>query len=84
MSEQRTEVADVVVDFRAEYTGRNHAAIAMVQRQGLAIDSLDDPDGVVTGTIPADRLDALQNLPCVADVRVVEYYITQTPPALSA
>ena len=75
------EVLDVEVVLKGEYAGRNNEAYAQLQSHGLSILDKDEDDGVVEGTIPADRLAELQRLDCVAYVRTVLEYIAEKPAA---
>lgn len=75
MSEQQQEVCDVEVVLKGEYAGRNEVALGQLRGVGLEVVSFADADGVVEGTLPADRLEALRTLECVAYVRNVFTYI---------
>ena len=75
MLQRQEEVADVDVVLKPDYPGGNRAAIAALRAWGLDVSDVDDADGVIEGTIPADRLAELQRLPCVADLRNVFTYI---------
>ena len=85
MLQRQEEVADVDVVLKADYPGGNGAAIAELRACGLQVSNVDDADGVVEGTIAADRLRDLQRLPCVADLRDVFTYLAaeegEPPPA---
>lgn len=75
MLQRQEEVADVDVVLKADYPGGNEAAIKALRAAGLQVNDVDDADGVVEGTIPADRLADIQRLPCVADVRDIFTYL---------
>lgn len=78
---QEAEMIDVDVVLQADYNGRNAEAYDELQAQGLEIVDKDDDDGVVEGTLPADRLGELKKLSCVAYVRHVFTYLSETPEA---
>ena len=75
MLQRQEEVADLDVVLKRDYPGGNRAAVAELRAYGLQIGDVNDADGVVEGTITADRLAELQRLPCVADVRDVFTYL---------
>ena len=75
MLQRQEEVADVDVVLKGDYPGGNKAAVAQLRAHGLQVTDVNDRDGVVEGTIAADRLAELQRLPCVADVRDVFTYL---------
>jgi hypothetical protein len=75
MLQRQEEVADVDVVLKPNYPGGNSAAVEELRALGLQINDVDDADGVVEGTIVADRLKELQRLPCVADLRDVFTYL---------
>jgi hypothetical protein len=77
MSEQPEEVSDVEVVLKGDYSGRNDEALRQLRGVGLEVVNVIDADGVVEGTLPADRLDRLQKLDCVAYVRNVFTYIAE-------
>ena len=75
MAEQPKEVCDVEVVLRGDYAGGNEAALDRLRGVGLKVVNVIGDEGVVEGTLPAERLDALQKLDCVAYVRNVFTYI---------
>ena len=75
MLQRQEEVADVDVVLKSGYPGGNGAAVAELRAHGLHVNDVNDVEGVVGGTILADRLGELQRLPCVADVRDVFTYL---------
>ena len=77
MLERQEEVSDVEVVLKSDCPGGNPAAIASLREHGLQVTDVDDVDGVVEGTIPADRLDELKRLPCVAYLRDVFTYVAE-------
>ena len=75
MAGQPKEVCDVEVVLGGDYAGRNEAALNRLRGVGLKVVDVIGDEGVVEGTLPAERLDALQKLDCVAYVRNVFTYI---------
>jgi hypothetical protein len=75
MLQRQEEVADVDVVLKSDYPGGNRAAVAALRANGLHVSDVNDVEGVVEGTIAADRLGELQRLPCVADLRDVFTYL---------
>jgi hypothetical protein len=75
MLQRQEEVADVDVVLKSGYPGGHGAAVAELRAYGLHINGVNEAEGVVDGTIPADRLGELERLPCVADLRDVFTYL---------
>jgi hypothetical protein len=75
MLQRQEEVADVDVVLKSGYPGGNRAAVDELRAHGLHVNGVNDTDGVVEGTILADRLGELQRLACVADLRDVFTYL---------
>ncbi len=79
MEHRDAEVADVVVIIDAKYAGRNQEVVDRLQAMGMQIDSVDDDDGAVEGTVEAAKLRDIEKLEGVEDVRVVFAYIADYP-----
>ena len=77
MLERQEEVSDVEIVLKENLPGGNPKALDALREHGLHVTDVDDADGVVEGTIPADRLDELKRLPCVAYLRDVFTYIAE-------
>jgi hypothetical protein len=77
MLERQEEVCDVEIVLKDNFPGGNDAALAALREHGLHVSDVADADGVVEGTIPADRLDELKRLPCVGYVRDVFTYVAE-------
>jgi hypothetical protein len=82
--DQPLEMIDVEIVLAAECADDNAGAAATIAALGVEIESVNDDEGVVEATIPADRLLALKRLPCVAYVRTVMAYIAEPPPPPAA
>ena len=78
MAVREEEELDIDVVLKAEYACRNGEAVEQLRAQGLAVVGEVSPEGVIEGTIRADRLAGLKRLDCVADVRSVFPYIAES------
>ena len=77
MAVREEEELDVDVGLKAEYACRNAEAVEQLRAHGLAVVGEVSPEGVIEGTIRADRLADLKRLDCVAYVRSVFPYIAE-------
>jgi len=77
MAEREEEELDVDVVLKAEYASRDGEAVEQLRAHGLAVVGEVSPEGVIEGTIRADRLADLKRLDCVAYVRSVFPYIAE-------
>jgi len=75
MLQRQEEVADVDVVLKSDYPAGTARPLPELRAHGLHVSDVNDADGVVEGTILADRLGELQRLSCVADVRDVFTYL---------
>ena len=75
---EQKEVSDVEIVLKAECDGRDDETLAQLRGVGLEVVNFIADEGVVEGTLPADRLDALKKIDCVAYVRNVFTYIAGT------
>jgi hypothetical protein len=75
MLQRQEEVSDVEIILKRDCPGGNQAALAALRDIGLHVTDVDDADGAVEGTLPADRLEDLKRLPCVATVRGIYTYL---------
>jgi hypothetical protein len=78
MPVEQREVSDVEVVLKAECDGRDDEVLGQLRGVGLEVVNFIADEGVVEGTLPADRVDALHKLDCVAYVRNVFTYIAQS------
>ena len=76
MSDQPEEMCDVEVVLEEPYAERENT-IGELRGHGLEVTNVDRDDGVVDGTIPADRVAELRRLESVAYVRIVFTYIAE-------
>jgi hypothetical protein len=74
------EMTDVVIVLTTAYENRMAAAVEMLTAAGLEIDSTDDENDVVEGTIESCKLEAIRKLDCANYVRTVMTYIADYPP----
>jgi hypothetical protein len=77
MAVREEEELDVDVVLKAEYACRNGEAVEQLRAHGLAVVGEVSPEGVIEGTIRADRLADLKRLDCVAYVRSVFPYVAE-------
>jgi hypothetical protein len=76
MTEQPEEICDVEVILEEPYAERE-STINDLRGHGLEVTNVDRDDGVVEGTIPADKVLELRRLESVAYVRIVFTYLAQ-------
>ena len=76
MRDEREEMCDVEVVLEESYVERE-TTLDELRRHGLEVMNTDRDDGVVEGTIPADRVAELRRLPSVAYVRIVFSYLAE-------
>ena len=69
------EVADIVVIIDEKFAGRNQEVVDRLKNAGMRIDSVDDDDGAVEGTVEAAKLPEIEKIEGVEDVRIVFAYI---------
>jgi hypothetical protein len=78
MPVEQKEVSDVEVVLTAECDGRDDETLARLRGVGMEVVNFIADEGVVEGTLPTDRVAALQKLDCVAYVRNVFTYISES------
>jgi hypothetical protein len=77
MLERQEEVSDVEIVLKDTGPAGNSKAVDALRAHGLHVTDVDDADGVVEGTISADRVEELKRLPCVAYLRDVFTYVAE-------
>ncbi len=73
------EMTDVVIVLTTAYENRIAAAVEMLTAVGMEIDSTDQDNNVVEGTIESCKLEAIRKLECINYVRTVMTYIADYP-----
>ena len=79
MGDSGVEILEVVIVLKSEYAERFAPTVEHLQSLGLRIESKDEGNGVVEGTLPADKLAAVRGHPCVSYARVDFEYIAEPP-----
>ena len=78
MPVEEKEISDIEIVLKAECDGRDDEVLGQLRGVGLEVVNFIADEGVVEGTLPADRVDALKKLDCVAYVRNVFTYIAES------
>ena len=78
MPVEQKEVSDVEVVLKAECDGRDDEVLGQLRGVGLEVVNFIADEGVVEGTLPADRVATLKKLDCVSYVRKVFTYIAES------
>ena len=79
-----TEMLDVVVTLDAAAPGDVRAALPALQRAGLQVVKVDESNGIVEGTLPANRLAELRRVKPARYVRQAFEYIAEKAPPPSS
>jgi hypothetical protein len=79
MIHRETEITEVVIVINESWCGKLTEAVEHVKAVGLEVFSTDDDEGVVTGSIESYKLGALEKVPSVNYVRMVQTYIADFP-----
>jgi hypothetical protein len=80
MEHRDAEVSDVVVILKRECAeGKFDETVSALKNMQMAIDETDADNGMVQGTIQAEKLDVVRKWPCVEYVRVDFTYIADYP-----
>jgi|HubBroStandDraft_1064217.scaffolds.fasta_scaffold518731_2 hypothetical protein len=74
------EITEVVIVLNNAYENRMAEAVEKLKAAGMEVDSTDEENDVVNGTIESYKLDALRKLDCVNYIRTVMTYIADYPP----
>lgn len=80
MPHEDEELSDVVVVIVDEPGMSTQDAAKKLAEQGLQVSDVDDPNGVVEGTIASSKIPALKKLEFVKYVRDVFNYVADFPP----
>ena len=79
MQHQDAEVSDITVVLRKECAEKLEETVEALRKHAMEIDETDPDNGVVSGTILADKLPHIKSWPCVEYVRVEFTYIADYP-----
>src|SRR3954470_2664517 len=73
------EVCDVTVILKQAYEDKLQEAVDQLKKAGLKVESADDDNSVVEGSIESCNVHALEHLDCVQYVRKTMTYNTEYP-----
>ncbi len=79
MEHQDAEVSDVIMVLKPECAEKLDDTAAALRKMGMEIEKTDGDNGVIEGTIGADKLDEIRKWPCVEYVRVDFTYVASYP-----
>lgn len=79
MSSRDRLMTAVVLTLDAAYAERMPEALDMLKGVDFHVETADDDNSVVEGTLPADRLPDLKQLPCVEYVRQEMTWVADYP-----
>jgi hypothetical protein len=77
METNETEVSDIFVVLKKLCADRMDQSADELRKLGMEITSVDPDDGVVEGTLPADKLVDVKSCKCVEAVRIDFTYISE-------
>jgi hypothetical protein len=80
MPHQDAEVSDITIVLKKECAEKFYETVEQVQKLEMTVESTDADNGVIEGTILADKLGHIRAWPCVEYVRVDFTYIADSPP----
>ena len=80
MEHQDAEVSDVTIVLKTECAEKLAETAGTLKTMGMAVEQIDADNGVVEGTIAADKVAEIRKWPCVQYVRVEFTYIAEYPP----
>ncbi|HET6250987.1 MAG TPA: hypothetical protein VFE47_25080 [Tepidisphaeraceae bacterium] len=80
MEHQDAEVSDITIVLKKECADKFNATVEQVKNLDMTVESTDADNGVIEGTVPADKLSHIRAWPCVEYVRVDFTYIADYPP----
>ena len=80
MEHQDAEVSDVYIVLKPECAEKLDETAGTLKKMGMDVDQVDADNGVVEGTIVADKVAEIRKWPCVEYVRVEFTYIADYPP----
>jgi len=73
------EITEVVIVLNTAYENRMAEAVGKLKATGMEVDSTDEENNVIDGTIESSKLEGLRKLDCVNYVRTVMTYIADYP-----
>jgi hypothetical protein len=79
MIHRETEITEVVIVISESFCEKLTEAVEQLKAVGLEVFSIDDEEGVVTGSIESHKLGILEKVTCVNYVRMVQTYIADFP-----
>ena len=80
MEHQDAEVSDVIIVLKAECCDKLDETADELKKLGMEIEKTDADNGIVEGTLGADKVGTIRKWPCVDYVRVDFTYIADYPP----
>lgn len=79
MEHRDAELSDITVVLKAECAEKLDDTVAELRKLEMEIDQTDADNGIVEGTVRADKLANIRSFPCVQYVRVEFTYIADYP-----
>lgn len=79
MENQESEVSDIVVIINKECADKIDETVDALKRLEMQIENIDHENGVIEGTLVADKVAPVRKWPCVSYVRVEFTYVAEHP-----
>lgn len=80
MEHRDAEVSDITVVLKPECAeGKLDETVAALKKAGMAVENTDGDNGVVEGTLDAQKVAEIKGWPCVEYVRIEFTYIADYP-----
>src|SRR5665213_397326 len=80
MQHRDAEVSDVVIVLKSECAAEKLPQTTdALKKLGMEIESIDEGNGVVCGTVDAGKVEEIRKWPCINYVRVESTYIADYP-----
>jgi hypothetical protein len=80
MNHEDAEVSDITVILKKDCADKFDQSVTELRKLQMTIEETDEENGVVTGTVGADKLPHIRASPCVEYVRVDFTYVADYPP----
>lgn len=74
-----TEVSDILIVIDKAYDNRLDDIVDRLKAMNMHIESVDQDEAVIEGTVPAENLAAIQKMEGVDYVRIVFTYMAEHP-----
>jgi hypothetical protein len=77
MARHEEEISDIVVVLEESVTHKIEELVLTIKSAGVCVESIDNDNGVIEGTVPSGKLKSIQAIPGVKYVRDVFNYLAE-------